>query len=900
MPRTLITDPIPRPPAEIADDYLVVAPHSRVARHFSAPCRSLQSIAKDCLKKKGFGIATPIRAAETLRRAVGFVIPRSDASAIARHHRETIGAMLRSGIDSKKLIAIGLERARTPALIAERYVELLRRDRLVDPDAVLITAVKEKLISRSKVFIFGYFRARQLPARPEEIEFIDALADEDSVFYLPCGDEPLFQSNREWRDRLNACGWVIGNGEMSFSEPGPIERLAIRFSDGETNHHEKIDGVKAFEHPDLVHEVRNTLAAAKAAIIDGAPVDQVAIVCRDMKTYARPLISTAREYDVPLRLDREIPINETELGRFITLIFEVVDQPGSDDGPADAVSVRQGFLYEPTIRLMLHRFGPGLTDEQRAFAYGSIPSGYDAWRSITDDTELLFVPGQRPFTDWVTWLRDLLGRWKIRSEEKLGTSAEEIEAYRRLFLSLEHVARDSGAEAIDVSRFAAGVADILANVSSPLHTARGGVLVVEPNDMPGSSFDTVFVVGMAEGSLPAISSDSNVIDFFERERLREHGIYFQDALEVPRWEALSFYFTLLACTRRIVFSYPKFAASREQIASAYFKRLGLATRPATAENICSLAEYRRAYVADPARQNGDEVFSAAARQLDIERHRESSEPADEYDGVIGIRVKRSSWSASSLIRFGSCRFKWFASDLLRLREPAEAETDLPANARGTLLHKTLELAVGRSRNAPDLRKAVLEMLDTAFSEAEQEDDSLTVISNWHLRRAEQIEKLRIAVASKEFLADGASVVDVEREFTAEFCGLTIRGTIDRIDRLADDSILAVDYKHGQSYGKVQDESGYLNIEIQLPLYWLAALPEIYPDHQHAGGQFFHIADPKLTKAKEIDLVAFLERVKLALETGNFAVQPDLKSEACKYCDYDVVCRVGPRLAHKGH
>jgi len=898
MPRTLITSPVPRPPTEISDDYLVVAPHSRIAQGFSAPFRSLQSIAKDLLKKNGFGIATPIKAAETLRRAVGFVMHGSDASAVARHHREIIGAMLRSGVDTKKLGAAGLERARMAALIAERYVELLGRDRLIDPDAALITAVKSRLVRHSQVLIYGYFRARQLPARPEEIEFIDALAGEGTVFYLPCGDGPIFHSNREWRDRLTSRGWIIGDEKPTAFALSAIEKLALRFSDGGPHKPEDVDDVKAVEHPDLVHEVRVTLAAAKAAIINGLSVNEIAIVCRDMKTYSQPIISVAREYGLPVRLDCEIAIAETELGRFIALILDVVEKRSSEEIAAGAGSSRRGFAYGSTMRLMQHRLGPGLTEPQKAAAYRSIPSDYDAWRSISEEVELVYAPGGRPFADWVLWLRNLLGRWDVRAKEKLGSSAEEIEAYRRLFRSLEQVECDFGAQPIDVSHFAADIADTLANVSTPLHAARGGVLIAEPNDMAGRSFDTLFVVGMAEGSLPAISSDSNVIDFFECEQLREHGIHFQDALEVPRWEALSFYFSLLACRRRIIFSYPKFALDREQIASSYFKRLGLATLPDAEKYVSSRGEYRRAFLADPARRDGDEVFSAAMRQFDVERRRESSEPADQYDGVIGIPIDRTNWSATSLIKFGSCRFKWFASEILKLREPEEADTDLPANTRGTLLHKTLELAVGRSRNEPDLRKAVLEDLETAFAEAEKLDDSLIVISNWHLRRSEQIEKLRIAVASKEFLASGASVVEVEKKFIAEFCGLTIRGTIDRIDRLADESILAVDYKHGQTIGKVQDESGYLNIEIQLPLYYLAALPKLYPEDQHSGGQFFHIAEPKLTKARDVDLATFLERVKRALEAGDFAVAPDVKGDACEYCSYDVVCRVGPRLTRK--
>ena len=899
MPRFVITDPIPSPPNEIPDGFELVAPTSEIDSRFGRPARSLYHLAKDSLKSSGFGVATPITAASMLMRAVQKSVFAVDASSVARHYRESVASILRSGLDTATLAKFGSERSRSAAAICDQYRNLLATLRLVDRDAVLSESVRYQVIKPRPVVIYGYFRARQLPARPEEVELIDRLAADGSVFYLPCGDEPLFSSNRAWLDLLIERGWQTDSERTPADRPPKsIQVLAGNFKSGKLFDPREFENVEAIEYPDQVHEVRSTLARAKASVIQGVPLDQVVIVCRDLSFYARPLIAAAHEYNIPVRLDHEIPIAETELGQFISLILEAIDRRTTQEAASDTARSRRGFLYEPTIRLMLHRLGPGLGDEQRALAYRNLPSNYDAWRSITNDAEVVYVNGKRSRAEWTSWLRNSIGRWEVRSKEKLGSSAEEMLAYDRLFRALEENARDNGMEPIHVSQFAADVADVLVNVSTPLHTARGGIRIAEPNDLSGCSFDTIFVVGMTEGSLPAISADSSVIDLFECERLREYGIHFQDALEVPRWEALSFYFTLLTCRRRIVFSFPKFAADREQIASSYFKRLGLTASSDDGKYISSNVEFRQAFLSDPSRQNGDAVFTTAVRQLQIEKRRESDAPADEYDGVIGIPIERSSWSATSLTKFGSCRFRWFASDLLKLREPAEAGTDLPANTRGTLLHKTLELAVARSLAEPNLRQAVLDVLETAFSEAESLEGSLTLISNWNLRRVEQIEKLRIAVSSKEFVADRATVLEVEKEFRAELCGLTIKGTIDRIDRLGDESVMAVDYKHGLHIGKIKDENGYLKVEIQLPLYCLAALPTLYPGHTNAGGQFFHLADPKITKVKETDLIGFLESVRHALETGNFAVDPDLRLEACEYCEYDVVCRVGPRIARK--
>src|SRR5437867_739273 len=118
MPRFLITEQFSGPPPEINSHTILIAPHSRVGRMLGAPALTIQNCAKEFLKKNGFGIATPIKAADALRRTVHSILPRSDSSAVARHLCEMIGAILRSGIDIDKLASVGSNRRRTVARIA--------------------------------------------------------------------------------------------------------------------------------------------------------------------------------------------------------------------------------------------------------------------------------------------------------------------------------------------------------------------------------------------------------------------------------------------------------------------------------------------------------------------------------------------------------------------------------------------------------------------------------------------------------------------------------------------------------------------------------------------------------------------------------------------------------------
>jgi len=266
--------------------------------------------------------------------------------------------------------------------------------------------------------------------------------------------------------------------------------------------------------------------------------------------------------------------------------------------------------------------------------------------------------------------------------------------------------------------------------------------------------------------------------------------------------------------------------------------------------------------------------------------------------VIGIPISRPSWSASSLSTIGSCPFKWFSGNVLRLNERDEADADLRGDMRGRIYHKALELAVRRASGSVDLRTAILAILEEEFGNAEIVEERLGHVANWDLRRGEHLETLRSAVSSDQFVYQGATVVDTERSFEAECCGLTIKGKIDRVDRLKNGELLAIDYKSGNYIAKIKDDDGLLKIDIQLPIYSRIGAPKLYPSETCTGGAIFHLAEPKITRGREVDLENILLRIKALLDSGNFAVDPDLKEEACKFCEFDIVCRRGPRLTRK--
>src|SRR5439155_1438870 len=175
---------------------------------------------------------------------------RSIAPTISRHLREMVGAMLRSGIDTQKVANLGSAHARQAAEVAARYRDILAKEHLVDSDAVLASALEFNFVEKQKVVVYGYFRARQFAARPEEFEFIDRLADDESIFYLPLFDSSLFSVNQQWADWFSSRGWFLKQARAAAPRQNG-ENVAARFAGPTTA---PICNVAANEYPDIESE----------------------------------------------------------------------------------------------------------------------------------------------------------------------------------------------------------------------------------------------------------------------------------------------------------------------------------------------------------------------------------------------------------------------------------------------------------------------------------------------------------------------------------------------------------------------------------------------------------------------------------------------------------------------
>lgn len=873
MKRILATAKFIDVPASISEDSLVITPNAAAAAKLRVPHCSLTKAAQEILNREHIGIASPLRSLYVLRSITAQIFPDRDPAAEASRIRPILATVLRDNLDIEAMRASGSVNAKHLADVAESYRSELWKAGLIDPDSVLWTA-GGLIQDRRKMLVYGYFRARG-----SDIRFINKLAGDESIFVVPSATGSIFASTDHSIDWLIGQGWSRTDPASSPNHKG--EKIAAQFAaDPEGSRDESI--CEAFAHSNIDSEVRAALAAAKELIVGGSTPGDIALVCRKAADYERTVKAVAREYGISVTIQSKAPLADTKLGSCVSLVLE---------------AATENFSFAPTARVLRHPYGMHPDDESWNIVRRQRPDNWDEWTSAGIDLMPFAAGTDKTYGGWISWLLNLVPLTLIR--ERSSENAAELVAFESFREALDEFAALDSGQPVSLAEFSVALQEVLAIFTTPTAPGRGGIAFHQPNTIIGGEFDHVFILGLAEGMLPAITNEDAVIDFHEQRELEKKGVMFDRPAEFPRWEALSFYYVLLTGKKSVVLSYPKAIEVEVQLPSPFFERIGVRPVHSSRLSAASPREELKIFLRrDDAPDN--EVFKTVKHRLTVEQRRESSLPYDEFDGVTGIAILPESriWSASQLTKLGQCPFKWFAEKVLRLAVVDEADTDLRSSVMGRLYHKTLQLAVDRALGSNDFRSAVLLELEAAFRQAESDEEiAVSELPNWKHRRSEHLAALKKAVETPDFIGEGSRVVATEKEFEANWNGFGIRGRIDRVDETNEGRFIAIDYKTGTYVGRVKGATGELETDIQLPIYSRLGLESLYPGSV-ADGHYFSLKQTKILKQKPADLESFGESIRQVLEAGAFAVDPDGSRKSCKYCEYDPVCRQGQRNKRK--
>ena len=885
MTRFICIDPFPQHRAAQftkESNCEVITPSRLASRAIAAQHHPLYNLAVKQLERQGQRVVSPLQAQALFRSIVQDTLQPTDLLGTARAWMPAMRALLKS---CSKLEASSLNLSqRTVSLIevAQKYQIALHEDALVDPSELYWRAAELEL-EPQQLLIYGYFQLQQ-----DELAWINQIAATGSVLFLPVGGSPLFAGAQASLTGLKQKGWEL----MADSSAAPLpttNQLCQAFLSSQSPKSLVPRSAAAHAYSTFDAEIRGTLAQIKVLLNEGTPAREIAIVTKDERAYGPQLIDIAWEYGVPLRALYSTPLLTTRLGAWITLLMNVLDT---------------GFPFEATAKLLSHPMCSNPDSGFWAIARLQHPRGFNQWREVAaehlslDLGALAQVNQVRRRDTWVDWWQKLFNAFDLR--RRCARWARESIAFNTLGNALVELSKPEE-QTLSWHDFRQQLQDLLESLSVPAQPGRGGVELHSPASVIGAQYPHLFVIGMADGSLPPPVSNDAVLDFFERQQLREQGVMLPIATDLFRQEALSFYFLLQTATDQITFSYPKLKERKEQLPSPYLGRMALQVTEPPEQPIASLEEMRRYYLRK-GEENPDPVLGQAVQAFQVEQYRESAQPANEYDGVIGVPFDYSDWtfSVSQLTSLGQCPFKWFVDKVLKLGSPAEVEDDLSPSLRGSLYHKAVELLVQAVQDNAELALTDPDLLQEKFLEAERAV-KLPVLLNWEVRRKEHLRQLLMTLQKPDFWPANAKPIALEQRFEGEWQGLRVTGRVDRIDETPSGLVL-IDYKTGSSAPKgIKDANGKVSIDLQLPLYQEIAVA-LYPGESVVDAQYFSLTKGKKlsvsSKAPPHELPAAIENCKSALNAGSYPVQPDAKREACTYCDFDLLCRQGNRLARK--
>ena len=305
-----------------------------------------------------------------------------------------------------------------------------------------------------------------------------------------------------------------------------------------------------------------------------------------------------------------------------------------------------------------------------------------------------------------------------------------------------------------------------------------------------------------------------------------------------------------------------------------------------------------------------------------------------FDGMIGAQVAAlpdvttRGFSPTSLERYATCPFQYFAEKILRLEPIRRLQDDhLPPLIIGTLVHASLRLSYERlvSLQWPDhaltdalVRSMVQEaVIETFASHAASQGTGYALL--WTLACEQVTELVASAVRSDqaEYLATGfrpvafetaaQGVVALSSDSQCE--SLKIHGTLDRVDYRAEPpAVRIVDYKfkQGSEISAVDRNlalSAVRGFRLQPPLYARMALPSL---PAATDVQFLFLApewkqqisrstfDAGLWTGHTGDMIRqTLKTLIQGIASGEFFILPD---SYCDYCEFSGACRRDDTMA----
>ncbi len=414
--------------------------------------------------------------------------------------------------------------------------------------------------------------------------------------------------------------------------------------------------------------------------------------------------------------------------------------------------------------------------------------------------------------------------------------------------------------------------DLITEVPLRENTIGEGIYVSLPDELEGSHFDSVFVLGISDKFFQSVKPKVSLIN---DDQYLSIGVEDQGALIAISKNKLSW---LLNCSDEINYSTSAYGMDAKKI-----------TQPIWS---------------DPRTVKDHHTFEYPLVEIDLdecENHLSSS--LGQLPNPINTSLSDltiSSISATGIETLATCPYKFFYRNILKLRsEPINTDPDyLNKLDSGNLIHQLLEQYTNENLS----NEEVYDILKRRVSELHEEQVLPTLASKEmnYLSLSKYLDTF-FELLEQAQVRESQAEIEVSGQLKIEDISLNVKGKIDRLDFDDSNKVALIDYKTGSTKNNSSVDFYNYGRRIQLAIYAqllsnshdIRALEYWYLKPDEKTKDIQSVTPSKLAELKQtlISILSIIKTLNFPAREVSFIATKDGDREEnnCEKCEFEGIC-----------